>query len=710
MFNPTRDISDVAIAAISETIENYASGTRASILFAQMQSGKTSAFLLLAGEMLRTKMVDNVVIFTGNREKELKKQLHTQVKGNENDSSFFDTKYCNYLAQKTDAFTGLSFLKGFSKARELIREIKQKIAIVWGTDLIKEASRVTTENTLFIFEESHFAQTIGQSPSKFLEIIGLPANGDVDMLNEKNNYYCSISATPFSELCDNGNLEQSKKVIRMTPGSGYRGVKWLKENDKIIGYDNWETALSEALYNKKDECNWGIVRVRGSEQLEIAERICQRAEWAIRRYDQEHSGITGMKDLEQKPETSTIVILRERCRMGTVVPKDHLAFLLETSTSSKTDTLLQGLLGRACGYHQNDSIQVYINDELLKTGEIETYLDFCKGHEESVPTNAKNVVKEDDLYYRPYTSKNGKKLYPVIPIHIPKRCITVSTKPGDRAGLIQDILNGLVLDEEVIQNNQNPEPIRQKIIDELEALINRSKADQDQDHQDQDQSLKINLHKLIGKDGKENKTFMEVPGKISDAIKFKKPARFGSGCGGWSLYYVNKPIEDMETNSFYLCCYLELTEQQLDELKAKKTQISLRLPATTGAEIFRYRNFLETGEVEFTNGGFCLSLRPETATDENVMLETIRECVLRSKETETYLVVPSRINSIRQPGFEKFTGIFVSLEVLRSLLFGGKIYKAISEEFSVALKIKECRGKKPTMPNGCIDRIAEISW
>jgi len=702
MFNPTRDISDVAIAAISETMENYASGTRASILFAQMQSGKTSAFLLLAGEMLRTKMVDNVVIFTGNREKELKKQLHTQVKGNELELSFFDTKYMRYLDQ-----VGLNINPWDQEEliKEIIEEIKQKIVIIWGTDLIKKASRVTTENTLFIFEESHFAQTIGQSPSKFLEIIGLPANGDVDMLEEKNNYYCSISATPFSELCDNGNLEQSKKVIRMTPGSGYRGVKWLKESNKIIGYDNWETALGEALYNKKDECNWAIVRVRGSEQLEMAERICQRAEWAVRRYDQEHSGITSMKALEQKPETSTIVILRERCRMGTVVPKDHLAFLFETSTSSKTDTLLQGLLGRACGYHQNDSLQVYINEELLKTGEIKTYLDFCKGDEESVPTNAKNVVKEDDLY-RPYTSKNGGKLYPVIPIHIPKRCITVSTKPGDRAGLIQDIINGLALDEEVIQNNQNPDPIRQKIIDELEALINRSKTDQD--HQHQDQALKINLHKLIGKDGKDNKTFREVPGKISDAIKFKKPTRFSSGCGGWSLYYVNKAIEDMETNSFYLCCYLELTEQQLDELKAKKTQAIL--PATTGAEIFRYRNFLETGEVEFTNGGFCLSLRPETATDENVMLETIRECVLRSKETETYLVVPSRINSIRQPGFEKFTGIFVSLEVLRSLLFGGKIYKAISEEFSVALKIKECRGKKPTMPNGCIDRIAEISW
>ena len=701
-FNPTRDVSDMAIAAIYETMESYANGTRASILFAQMQSGKTSAFLLLAGEMLRTNMVEHVVIFTGNRERELKDQLQTQVKGNGSERSFFDTKYCNYLAQKTDTFNGLSFIDGYRKAQEISQEIQDKITIVWGTDLIKKASHIPTSNTLFIFEESHFAQTVGQSPSKFLNEIGLPANGDANMLEKRSNYICSVSATPFSELCDNGNFGQSKNVVAMAPGDGYRGVKWLKETGKIIGYKNWETTLRTALYTKKAENNWAIIRVRGNEQMEIAEQICQRAEWEVKKYDQENSEIINMKELEQKPSEPTIVILRERCRMGTVVPKNHLSFLFETSATSKTDTLLQGLLGRACGYHTNDNLVVYVNRELLNSGEIERYLGFCDGNETSVPCNAKNVVKEDDLY-RAYTSKDGKKMYPVIPIHIPKRCITVSTKPADRPYLIIDIINNLTLDEEVIQNNQNPEPITHKIISELGALSEALKGRNRTQSQ-----LKINLHRLIGKDGKDNKTFMDSPGKILDAINFKKPARLGSGCGGWSLYHVNKPIQGMETNSFYLCCYLELTDEQLDELKSKKIEESL--PETTGAEIFRYRNFQETGEVEITNGGFCYSLKPETSTNEDVMLETVRECVLRSKETETMLVSPNKITSIRQPGFDKYTGIYVSAEVYRSLMFGGNIYNTIKEEFDVTLNLKKPKGRPTKMPEGCSIRLAEISW
>lgn len=683
MFNPTRDISDVAIAAISETMETYASGTRASILFAQMQSGKTSAFLLLAGEMIRTQKVDNVVIFTGNREKELKEQLHTQVKGNPTtgELSFFQTKYWRYI----ENLVGLE-LNPFEQL-ELVERLKN-ITIVWGTELVKKAQRIATENTLFIFEESHFAQSLGQSPSKFLEAIGLPANGDNEMLEEKNNYYCSISATPFSELCDNGNFSQSKQVVRMAPGSGYRGVKWLSENNKIIGFDDWETSLRQALYAKKDEGAWAIIRVRGNEQMETAETICRRAEWDVRKYDQEHSDIVNMKELEQKPATATIVILRERCRMGTVVPKNHLAFLFETSTSSKTDTLLQGLLGRACGYHQNDSLVVYINRDLLNSGEIQTYIDFCGGSEESVPENAKNVVRDEESV--PIISKGNKKLSPVIPIHIPRRCITVEFKETEN--LVKDVLDALQTDDEVIQNNHNTEIIKQKIIQELQQVLDS-------------ETKKININKR--KISKANKTFKDAPSKILKAIQNRKPAKLGSGCGGCSLYYVDEATEGMETGSYYLCCYLLLTQEEITETYSKRIK---QLPKTNGREIFRYRNFLETGEVEIMNGGFCLSLRPETATDETIMLETIRECVLRSKETETYLVVPSRINSIRQPGFEKFTGIYLSLDVYKSLLFGGNIFNIISEEFGVALKLTKNRGRPSKMPEGCTIRLAEISW
>jgi len=135
-----------------------------------------------------------------------------------------------------------------------------------------------------------------------------------------------------------------------------------------------------------------------------------------------------------------------------------------------------------------------------------------------------------------------------------------------------------------------------------------------------------------------------------------------------------------------------------------------KLPTTSGHEIFRYySNVLENGDVELTNGGFCFYINPETSTNEEIMFETIRECVLRSKETVTCLTAPNKITSIRQPGFEKYTGIYVSLDVYNSLV-NGRIYNDIKTEFNVEIKIQKSKGRPTSMPSGCVKRLAQISW
>ena len=48
---------------------------------------------------------------------------------------------------------------------------------------------------------------------------------------------------------------------------------------------------------------------------------------------------------------TTVILLKDRLRAGKVVPKEHIGFVWEDATSSKTDTLVQGLLGRMCGYY-----------------------------------------------------------------------------------------------------------------------------------------------------------------------------------------------------------------------------------------------------------------------------------------------------------------------------------------------------------------------
>ena len=61
------------------------------ILTAQMQSGKTGTYYFVAAEMLRQKSVDNVVIFSGNTELELKHQTQAYKK------TFLSIPYRKYL-------------------------------------------------------------------------------------------------------------------------------------------------------------------------------------------------------------------------------------------------------------------------------------------------------------------------------------------------------------------------------------------------------------------------------------------------------------------------------------------------------------------------------------------------------------------------------------------------------------------------------------
>ena len=60
------------LEAANKIIESYREGGRWTILLAQMQSGKTFTFLFVAAELIRLNMVENVVIFSGNSETDLK--------------------------------------------------------------------------------------------------------------------------------------------------------------------------------------------------------------------------------------------------------------------------------------------------------------------------------------------------------------------------------------------------------------------------------------------------------------------------------------------------------------------------------------------------------------------------------------------------------------------------------------------------------------
>ena len=682
-------ISIQAMNAITDVMNVYKNDTsRSVVLFAQMQSGKTNAFLFLAGEMLRLEKVENVVIFSGNRETELKDQLsELEI------SRFYERVYRRHLEKLN---VDISY--------EFIDHIVSKINVVWGTELMKKLETVATKNTLYIEEESHFAQSVGQMPHKFIKSIGLSLNGDSSSLIERNNYVCSVSATPFSEMSDVVHLNQNKKIVFMQPGESYRGVSWYKEHDKIVGFDKWQEKLQEIIARKchspawlavmnelrtsaiaspvAETPKWAIIRVRGEAQVDEVKAMCASSNWSAVRYDQGNKGeLKSLKDLATPPEVNTIVIIKELCRMGTVVPKQHISFVMETSTNPRTDTVLQGLLGRMCGYPGgsfgycvSNDINIYISQQVLSHGDIDTYISLCQSMEMIVPSRATNVIGEHNKGRRDLSQVES-----IIPIYMRE----LSFPDAHPITCLPDVI--IALRSQQCENG-NSSNVTRRLIDFL----------------DNAKELRVLTRDLS------KKTFKTMIPKIKRLMDENIPfnaLNSGSGIPTNALTICYSKSNDDIRQGFYLFCFIP----RLAEEVAVANPLKKMIPKTNGREIFGYTT--ETGTFNKSNGTCGVSLRPETATDISEMSDSIRECIRMSLEPSSALIHSRSISSNFSVEEGGWNGIYISENVYKALIPDGTIYNDIKREFSIKIKIAKVRGRQTKKyPIGCSVRIAQISW
>jgi hypothetical protein len=103
------------------------------ILFAQMQSGKSNTFKLVACEMLRRGLIGRVVIFSGNRETQLSDQLRDHRK--------FQPAYSSYLQSQH----GLTEDEATECAKQMLHA--ERFIILGGQDLPKRTKFEPNEDT-----------------------------------------------------------------------------------------------------------------------------------------------------------------------------------------------------------------------------------------------------------------------------------------------------------------------------------------------------------------------------------------------------------------------------------------------------------------------------------------------------------------------------------------------------------------------------------
>ena len=630
------------IVAALEIIASYDTHTYA-ILLAQMQSGKTGTFMLVLSEMIRLGKVEYGVIFSGNREIELKEQTKNQ-------DEFFKT-YADYLID-----IGIMDLT-------IIDIIKTRFQVVWGPDLKHFSQK---GNTIYIWEESHYGQSVKQQVDAFTTRLGIHPSGAAP----EGCFVLSVSATPFSEYADFHELEQNKTVVRLLPPEQYLSVKKMIANKQLHAYTNApKTKLEECLETHR-ALGYALVRGMASELAPLA----NKHGWDVIHYDQSTSRDININDLLSTcPLRPTVIFLKGMIRMGKQVKKQFVLFCLETSKTTKTDTVLQGLLGRCCGYDSSPSIQIYIRGN-------------------SAVKKSPVMIKVDGAFQQKKTFNSAGKLVPVwcfqkidLVIEDIKRFIAlheglVSTpfRGANMKGigelksmipvkvqLTKDDMVDLYDDFDPLETD-----LRKLSQSELRRILTKSVFEKNTDNGEIARILSLATELKVHTTSRKNLNSLE-----KEFDKDKIHTKFGSGLG------VSKDELAIFPDKTNKCLYI---------IFAMPSTIG----ETTGREVFSKKI---PDNVYTVNGEFGIKIPATIAIDADVFISVISECVQLSRGAN-HLIVPNFISPLK-------LGIFLTDNIFAKIQPGGEIYQALLK-LGIVLHYKRAPGPRGT--SGV--RLSRISW
>lgn len=305
-------------AAAQSIMMALVDAVRFAILFALCQAGKTGTFQELICKMLREGKVQRAYILCGSNDTDLRDQANK------------DTAAANPEA----------YARG-------------DVVVLFRQDF-KDA-HMDIANALIVVDESHLDQTQKQELDQFLAKHGLSMDGNPATLVEKNAYIVSVDATPYSELAALQHKESYPKHLEvLEPGDGYFGMAdyfyggFVHPTYDVCDKSREFTDMVRSAGNK-----YAILRLstgKLADRLEAGAIAAYRSLGGRVLYHTAEKEEILISALAEAPGVPTLVIVCGRLRAGKVVPKKHVAFVWEGAATSKTDSLVQGLLGRMCGY------------------------------------------------------------------------------------------------------------------------------------------------------------------------------------------------------------------------------------------------------------------------------------------------------------------------------------------------------------------------
>lgn len=692
-------------AAGFQLINRFTQEQPFSVLLAQMQSGKTGAYLFTALEMVRQDIVDRVVIICGSSDTSLRSQTKRDL-----DVAYKAFQMETLRNQDVDGATNL---------------VSATIGVFFSQDLVKIDE--IDETTLIIHDESHMAQSKNNIPFKKFYLknnLEKALMGDFSALRAKSNYILGVSATPFSEIVANKKVTTSdwtteesallsgvdldpKNFFFMQPGEGYIGVpelllnnsiKFEAENIKTDDCDHIASLLRKGSvkYHKK----YVVVRShRAEKDKDMMETIATSCGYNyVSIFGGENTSLDFMKT---EPFDTTLVHICGRFRMGQVVPKQFIAMVYEQSANPNADTILQGLCGRMCGYQaagSHVSVDIYVSlkaEELVRKygrawseGNMDTLSEVTKAMNlGGVKRKNGGQIVEDE---------NGNKWIKTVPI---KFKIGDLDEGGVRFTKItpQHLISLFREHPELIAGNPDEEDIKTL----LRECANVSPTIQ---------PMRPYLHHNKAKSASRLDTFSNHFTELDNAISGQKRLNIS--------HYTRKDIKklnDPERVRFSPISLYGSDDSDCYLMGHVIYKESIHPPETVElATVDPKCNYIP-GEVTLeddsvldnVNGGQIITFSLDTAEDPDSLETELRQAILRTKEDHPSYIA-SCTKSIHSL-FDKETRLYEGIRLCKSVYTEESIEtlkSSLNRDLSVNLKFKKSRGRQPK------DQIkySSISW
>lgn len=295
--------------------------------------------------------------------------------------------------------TGLSSTEWVEQTQErLPRILKDNVLHRPTLEKLKEIKN--KKNCLILMDETQVACKTSMSINKIFKMIGITGTNARAYLDKTNTKIVQFSATPNGTIYDLKNrLDIGVKIVKMHPGEGYKSCFDFQNEGRVLESfpltnstpkKKMRTLREHLIGNTPKYHFFRLKTQRGAYEREEGILRDNFPECDFVKYDGEHQMNINEKYLKHAPTKNIIILFKEMGRCAKTYIPDHIGVVFERHASNvQDDVVLQGFLGRVCGYNPEVRNQIiYTNINSLKNYENLWNSDF----DEQIPWNSNSTI------------------------------------------------------------------------------------------------------------------------------------------------------------------------------------------------------------------------------------------------------------------------------------------------------------------------------